>query len=202
VLNSPLANAFTYCHTLQKHIYDSLIASLPLPVNWQLHVEPVVQAANAYLSQVRQPAAFVLAPDRNSTVCEALLEMDAAVMRAYALPAQHERDVLDLFGLTGTKTKQRRRKGVGCRFAEYFPRHLTKAVHLSDLVAATHRWKDVNRRRGLLIEREIEGKLTPHEVVELEQLQSIADLRTDLLFPIDLSEFTRFQVDLRKVSHD
>jgi hypothetical protein len=34
ILNSPLANAYVYCNALKRHIYDSLIAELPLPLRW------------------------------------------------------------------------------------------------------------------------------------------------------------------------
>jgi hypothetical protein len=145
VLNSPLANAFAYCHTLQKHIYDSLIASLPLPSGWKKHVEPVVQAANGYLSLVREPESFQLAAENNSAVCEALLNMDAAVMRAYGLPIRLERAVLDLFRLPSARKKGRRRKGVGCVFGDYYPAEFKSLVPLHKFISSGYRDSTVDR---------------------------------------------------------
>jgi hypothetical protein len=145
VLNSPLANAFAYCHTLQKHIYDSLIASLPLPFRWKEHVKHVVHAANSFLALVREPEAFQLTPENNSAVCEALLNMDAAVMRAYGLPVRLERAVLDLFRLPTTKKNQRRRKGVGCKFGDYYPTEFKSLVPLHKFISSGYRDSTVDR---------------------------------------------------------
>ena len=55
----------------------------------------------------------------------------------------------------------------------------------SDLVAVTRDWPAVNRHRGFLIDREVRGTISVKEADELEQLQRLADLRTDLLDPFD-----------------
>jgi len=130
VLNSPIANAYAYCHTMQKHIYDGLIAKLPLPLRWEVHVRPVVEAARAYLQLVKPSESLVLRADNETATCEALLAMDAAVMRAYDLPLRLERAVLDLFHLPEVKKKERRRKGVGCFFGDYYPPGFTSYLPL------------------------------------------------------------------------
>ncbi len=56
----------------------------------------------------------------------------------------------------------------------------------SDLVAVTRGWPAVNRRRGFLIDREVRGTISVKEADELERLQRLADLRTDLLDPFDV----------------
>jgi len=38
VLNSPSAMPMPYCHTMQKHIYDGLIAKLATAATWGAHV--------------------------------------------------------------------------------------------------------------------------------------------------------------------
>jgi hypothetical protein len=145
VLNSPLGNAFVYCHTLQRHIYDSLVASLPLPSSWKEHVHPVVQAARSYLSLVKEPAKFQLVLDNNSAVCKALLKVDAAVMRAYALPLQLERQVLDLFRLPASKKNQHRRKDVGCVFGDYYPAEFKSLVPLHKYISVGYQESTVDR---------------------------------------------------------
>ncbi len=139
ILNSPLANAYIHCHTFRRHIYDGLLASLPLPTQWQDHVVPIVAAANAYLKLVRKIDEFTLQIDQSSVVCDALLNMDAAVMRAYDLPIRHERAVLDLFRLPHGPKKNRRRKGVGCEFGDYYPAEFKSLVPLHKYISANYR---------------------------------------------------------------
>ena len=129
ILNSPLANGYVYCNALKRHIYDSLIESLPLPLGWREHLPSIEAAATAYLRLVRDgPDKFELQNENDSAVCDALLAMDAAVMRAYDLPPRLERALLDVFR-TGQK-KRHRRKGVGCVFGDYFPAELGSFIPL------------------------------------------------------------------------
>lgn len=59
---------------------------------------------------------------------QALLEMDAAVLRAYDLPPDLEYQLLHLF--TGVE-----RKGVGCDFRGYYPRGFTSHLPLHLLIS-------------------------------------------------------------------
>jgi len=135
VLNSPIGNAYAYCHTMQKHIYDGLIAKLPLPLQWGAHVRPVVEAVRAYLQVVRPSDPLVLRADNETAACEALVAMDATVMRAYDLPVRLERAVLDLFRLPEVKKEERRRKGVGCVFGDYYPPGFTSYLPLYMIIS-------------------------------------------------------------------
>ncbi|MCH9034589.1 MAG: N-6 DNA methylase [Planctomycetes bacterium] len=139
LLNSPMANAYVHCHTFRRDIYVSLVASFPLPGRWQDHVASVVAAAEAYLKLVREPEGFALQTEQHSVVCDALLNMDAAVMRAYGLPLRLERAVLDLFRLPQHSKQRRRRKGVGCVFGEYFPGDFKSLVPLHKYISAAYR---------------------------------------------------------------
>jgi hypothetical protein len=144
LLNSPVANAYVHCHTFRRDIYVSVLASFPLPVHWQAHVASVVSAANAYLQLVCEPEAFELQSEQNPAVCQALLRMDAAVTRAYALPVRLERELLDLFRLPAEKKERRRRKGVGCMFGDYFPADFESLIPLHKYVAAGYQRSTVN----------------------------------------------------------
>ena len=131
ILNSPVGNAYVYCNTMQKHNYDGLIGKLPLPVNWREQVDPVVSAAKCYLELVVPRDKFELQPDSHSAVSEALLALDAAMLRAYDLPPRLERQLLDLF--TGVE-----RKGVGCDFSGYYLPGLDAFVPLHELISDEH----------------------------------------------------------------
>jgi hypothetical protein len=143
LLNSPMANAYVHCHTFRRDIYVSLLASFPLPARWQDHVASVVAAAQAYLKLVREPEGFELRTEPSSTVWDALLNMDAAVMRAYGLPVRLERAVLDMFRIPHGAKTNRRRKGVGCVFGDYFPAGFKSLVPLHKYISATYRHSTV-----------------------------------------------------------
>ena len=139
LLNSPLANAYVFCHTFRRDIYSSLLESFPLPARWQDHVAPVVGAAKAYRKLVTEPDEYELREADDLAVSEALLHMDAAVMRAYGLPIRLERAVLDLFRVPHGREKTHRRKGVGCVFGDYFPADFESLVPLHKYISATYR---------------------------------------------------------------
>jgi hypothetical protein len=167
LLNSPVANAYVYCNTFQRHIYDSMVAAIPLPPRWKGHVAPIVEAAESYLKLVQESADFALGAPDPSAVREALLQWDAEVMRAYALPVRLERALLDLFRLPPAKQDQRRRKGVGCVFGDYFPADFESRLPLHKYVAAGYRGSTVDA---------VAARLKPGESDEvLRDLRSAAD---------------------------
>jgi hypothetical protein len=146
LLNSPLANAFVYCNALKRHIYDSLIASLPLPVRWKDYVAPIHAAANEYFRAVKDPEHFKLSPDDDGAATrKALLGLDAAVLRAYNLPVRLERALLDLFRLPPSKKDARRRKGVGCKFGDYFPEDFKSIIPLHKFISESYQNSTVDR---------------------------------------------------------
>ena len=144
LLNSPVANAYVYCNALKRHIYDTIVALIPLPQRWKEYVAPIVKAAESYLKLVQESEDFALATPDESAVREALLHLDAAVMRAYRLPVRLERALLDLFRLPPTKKDKRRRKGVGCVFGDYFPADFKSFIPLHKYISAAYRGSTVD----------------------------------------------------------
>jgi len=67
-----------------------------------------------------------------------------------------------------------------------------------EMRAITTDWPATNRRRGELIDREIKRSISPQEAGELERLQCLADLRTDLLDPFDFTELERLHAEAMK----
>jgi hypothetical protein len=141
LLNSPVANAFAYCNTMQKHNYDSLVGDIPLPVLWREHMNAIINAATNYLDKVATGGTFALQPDQDSEVKSLLLTLDAEVLRAYCLPVRLERALLDLFNLPQdpNRKKERRRKGVGCTFGDYYPPGFESLVPLHEYLSAGYR---------------------------------------------------------------
>jgi len=145
VLNSPISNAYVYCNTMQKHNYDSLIGDIRLPLRWGDHVEAIVGAATNYLNRVVPKQPFALMHDQDAELNDLLLALDAKVMRAYELPARLERTLLDLFNLPHGKKKERRRKGVGCTFGDYYPIGFKSLVPLHKFISSGYRGSTVDQ---------------------------------------------------------
>ncbi len=129
LLNSPVASAFAYCHLNKRDILvGTMREMMPVPQWSTTHAAQIEQAALRY-----RELAISLGPlfDASATPAglkRALLEMDAAVLRAYDLPPRLERQLLDLF--TGVE-----RKGVGCDFRGYYPPGFTSHLPLHVLIS-------------------------------------------------------------------
>lgn len=128
LLNSPLANAFVYCLSTEKHIIGGDLLNLPVPKGPGDWMGAVVSAAQAYLATTKDTGGF-FQPDPDPAAVKArLLAMDAAVLKAYDLPPRLERQLLDLF--TGVP-----RKGVGCKFTGYYPPGFSSCLPLHVLLS-------------------------------------------------------------------
>ncbi len=184
-MNSPVANAFAYCHLGKRDNIVSTIRRTPIPQADSDAVARIEQAARTYLAAVspndvpnRQVAPEVLR--------ELMLRVDAEVLRLYRLPPQLEREILDLFA--GWP-----RVGLPFSFDRYFPPHFEDCLPLHDLIAITQDWFETNRRRDELIERKVRRTIAPEEKTELSRLQELADLRVRLVAPLPLRELEQMQ---------
>ncbi len=66
------------------------------------------------------------------------------------------------------------------------------------LADVTVRWPGKNRRRCELIHREIGGRLSPEEAVELERLQQLIDLQLALVAPRDFGRLALLKLRVRE----
>jgi hypothetical protein len=121
VLNSPLANAYSYCHSGKRDILVGTIRRMPLPTLGKVQASSIEQAALRYRELATSGGPIFNAIATPDGIRQALLEVDAAVLRAYDLPPRLERQLLDLF--TGVE-----RKGVGCDFRGYYPPGFTSCL--------------------------------------------------------------------------
>lgn len=113
--NSPVANAFAYTHSMKRDILVGTMRQMPIPHSWEAGVDPVVQAARAYLRAVTGDPDSLLVQQRDpDCLCRLLLQVDAEVLRLYDLPSRLERELLDLFA--GSP-----RLGVPFEFDRYYP---------------------------------------------------------------------------------
>jgi hypothetical protein len=180
VLNSPLGNAFSSLHDLERHNHIETLAQLPLPPPPHLvpggRIDQLAQAFQQLLSDNAQLGDFQHEQQR-----EALLRLDAAVLDAYGLPAEAQRQLLDQFA--------GQIRPAGIEFTGYFPGHFKDAVTLSDFVAIQYDWEQTNERRRDLIDQELtERGLSSAEHDELDHLQHLADLVVRLKDPYPLEQ--------------
>lgn len=112
--NSPVANAFVYCHLMKRHVLTGDLRAAPVPAAASSSIERVARAAAAYLEHMAKPARLLQAGPDMAHAKRLLLTMDAEVLRLYDLPPRLERQLLDLF-------EGHQRSGVPFRFASYYP---------------------------------------------------------------------------------
>jgi len=143
ILNSPFANAYAFCHSLERANLAGMIRSLPLPdcdFKSLKYLEGMVQG----YFDLYTPLNKGLRKDTDKECRRRILAIDAEVMRLYDLPPRLEREVLDLF-------YGYQRRGVDFRFTEYFPAAFESYIPLHEYlseeyqrstVAFVNKWVD------------------------------------------------------------
>jgi len=145
--NSPFANAYVYTHTGKRDVLTGMIRAMPIPHTSDSEVQRVVDAVHAYFEAVAPAAREGLTPTFDQkAVCMLLQQVDAEILRLYALPPRLERQLLDLF--SGYK-----RPGVPFDFSRYFPEgfepcfplylYLSEEYQRSTAAALRRRYKPV-----------------------------------------------------------
>lgn len=138
ILNSPVANAFASCHLGKRDILVGTMRKMPVPRWSSTHVAQIEQAAMRYRTLATSPGQLFDATATAEGIKQALLEMDAAVLTAYDLPARLERQLLDFF--SGVE-----RKGVGCPFDGYFPQDFRSIVPLYKYISSAYRGSTIGQ---------------------------------------------------------
>jgi len=121
ILNSPVANAYSFSVSPKRQVLPKEWRDFPLPVLNRERVSEIDATARAYRQTVKSHAEGFFSNASEDDVRRSLLRMDAAVLGAYDLAPGIEQQLLELF-------EDVERIGVGCRFTSY-PRVPT-SVHL------------------------------------------------------------------------
>ncbi len=88
LLNSPIAEAFTYAHSFQKDIPKRVYSAIPIP-DLSSDTKQIIDSLVYRYSEVLQN-------DRNEAK-KILLQIDAEILKLYKLPPRLERKLLDIF---------------------------------------------------------------------------------------------------------
>jgi hypothetical protein len=166
LLNSPVANAYAFCHLGKRHNIVGDMRKMPMPRGADFaEIETAVRMYFDASSRASPDALYTL-----------MLKVDSAVLRQYALPLELEKALLSIF--TGWN-----RLGVPFKQSRYFPSELAHPMSLSDFVSYESDWTSTNRRRCELVDREIDRTITIDEAAELAGLQAYADYYLEKVSP-------------------
>jgi len=128
VMNSPIANAFAASWPDKRQTLVKDWRTLPLPRPSPDRASAIVQAAKGFLALMRAADEIMVAKPSNAVIRKALVRVDAEVLRLYDLPPRLERQLLDFF-------RGAERKGVGCKFGDYFPAAFQPYIPLHEYIS-------------------------------------------------------------------
>ncbi len=125
LLNSPVANAYVYAHDVGRDNKIATLKTLPVPEPSSLRKEAVEERTDGLLGVIEgEREGEALQADRAR---DALLRLDAAILKAYDLPPVLEREVLDLF--------QGKPRPVPFEFMGYYPPGFEAYLPLHQLIS-------------------------------------------------------------------
>jgi hypothetical protein len=167
LLNSPLANAYAYSHLGKRDNMVGDIRKIPIPK--MRSFEGVERAATAYLAAASSETA-------SAKLERLLLRVDSEVLKLYGLPLHIEHRLLGLFNDW---------KRVGVPFAQtrFLPQELEGVIRFSDFLQFEEDWSITNRERGMLIDKNISGRLNAEERTRLAALQAYTDYHIERAAP-------------------
>ena len=128
LLNSPFANAFAYCNSLERLNLKGMVENIPLPacdISSLCHLSGLVQD---YFDLYDSRGKILQSEVDAKEVKRRMLAIDAEVMRLYDLPPRLERQVLDLF-------EGWERKGVDFKFDRYYPEGFESWIPLHEYLS-------------------------------------------------------------------
>ena len=167
LLNSPIANAFAFCHLGKRHNIVSRMCQIPFPKGDKF--SGIESAATEYLDAAHSGVEPV-------ELHALMARVDAEVLHSYSLQPSLEQSLLALF----TDWK---RCGVPFHQRHFLPEELDQSVRFTDFVDYETDWPKTNRKRGELIDKDIAGTLPPTERAELNALQAYADYHLQQVAP-------------------
>jgi len=136
ILNSPYANAYAYCNSMERHNLSGTIRKIPVPTCTRAATQRLEELVAEYFALMEKKDS-VLQGDVPSQAKRLLLGIDAEVMRLYDLPPRMEKRVLDLFhGF--------QRKGVDFPFTGYYPTGFESAIPLYEYLSEEYQRSTVD----------------------------------------------------------
>ena len=210
LLNSPVANAFAYCHLSKRDNLVGSLRKLPVPRLTCDQAKELERTAKTYLDAAEQwsesefranddDAMPLFKPTGRKNNKAAVptkdelhilhLRVDAEVMRLYGLPPEMERMLL-------TRFSGEERKGVPFKQIGYFPEGFEGLNTVAELLTAIADWEPKAARKSELILKKTTGTASPADLSELMELKRLSAARRDLLAPPPIAAAQQLYDDL------
>jgi len=162
ILNSPLANAYMYCNSMERNNSSGTVKKMPIPFVAEGCFQKLEQLVCDYFSLMKKKDSE-FGVDVQDTAKRLLLLIDAEVMRLYDLPPKMEKRVLDLF--QGVK-----RTGVDFEFKGYYPENFESAVPLHEYLSEEYQRSTVS-----FVEKWVEDNRSPEIIKAFERASEAFD---------------------------
>ncbi|MBW8014622.1 MAG: N-6 DNA methylase [Planctomycetes bacterium] len=114
IVNSPLANAYVYCHSMERNNQTGTMRSIPIPTCDLHSLSKLNYLVKDYFALYASQGEIMQSEVDVEEAKRRMLAIDAEVMRLYDLPPRLEWQILNLFDGD-------RRKGVDFTFDRYYP---------------------------------------------------------------------------------
>jgi len=157
ILNSPFANAYAYCHSLERNNQTGMIRSLPIPDSDSYSLHRLANLVQDYFDLYDSRGKILVSEVYTKEAERRMLAIDAEVMRLYDLPPRLERQVLDLFN--GWE-----RKGVGFKFTGYFRKDFESYIPLYEYLSEEYQRSTVS-----FVSKWVEEVRSPQIIKALEK---------------------------------
>ena len=179
ILASPLANAFSFDHDLDRDNHISTLAELPLPALSHLRPDDLIHRRAIELQDMLAVRDFHQPPEVEA-VREAILRLDAAVLDAYGLDAAAQTRLMRQFNGWARPLPP----PFDQSFKEYFPAYFEEEITVSELLAITCDWEKTSRKKTALIEKKISRVASEKELATLKRLKFLTEARGEFYAPL------------------
>ncbi len=128
LLNSPLVNAFVFCHSIREDNKVETMRSIPVPLLDKTSIEKISSLIKTYFDLDAGETFLLQGSKSDKSRQDILRSIDAEILRLYDLPPRLERQLLDFFA-------GHQRKGVDFKFDRYFPEGFESWIPLHEYLS-------------------------------------------------------------------
>lgn len=156
IVNSPMANAYAYCHSLERNNQTGMMRSIPIPNCNPRSFGQLDHLVKDYFALYASQDKIMQRDVDSKEAKRRMLAIDAEVMRLYDLPPKLEWQVLNLFD--GDK-----RKGVDFKFERYYPEGFESWIPLHEYLS-----EEYQRSTPSFVKKWVEETRSPELIKALE----------------------------------
>jgi len=158
LLNSPFANAFAYCHNMERSNSAGVMRTMPVPFGFQ-DLSRLEEMVREYFALSEEQGDFMTSDEAGlkEKKKRCLLKIDAEILRLYDLPPRLEKQLLDFFA-------GEQRKGVDFAFDRYYPEDFGSSIPLRMFISEEFENATVDK-----VEKWVTDNRSPKVVQALEK---------------------------------